>query len=148
MVGNPALAEINIHFRISWRKSHGYPYNDTTIRNGTLIGGDSMTCFSGCSGNVGSLQFVCTDYNDNEDWATGRNTITYAGCCWISTLNIGADGNWRLQTTVDMSTRTDTGLINRFPTVKMAPIVDLLSGCTYTIQLPVASQKSGLPVDF
>ncbi|XP_052280448.1 sushi, von Willebrand factor type A, EGF and pentraxin domain-containing protein 1-like [Dreissena polymorpha] len=142
---------IKVHFRISWRRSYSSHYycDDTIISNRTLIGTDSMTCFSGCTGNVGSLQFLCTDYNTgNDDWTTGRNTITYTpgvtaftfgytGCCWISTLVYGKDSSWQFQATVDMSVRNDTELINRSPTVEMAPIVVLLSGCTYTIQLPV-----------
>ncbi|KAH3836216.1 hypothetical protein DPMN_109587 [Dreissena polymorpha] len=142
---------IKVHFRISWRRSYSSHYycDDTIISNRTLIGTDSMTCFSGCTGNVGSLQFLCTDYNTgNDDWTTGRNTITYTpgstaftfgytSCCWISTLVYGRDSDWRFQATVDMSVRNDTGIINRSPTVEMAPIAVLLSGCTYTIQLPV-----------
>ncbi|XP_053391178.1 CUB and sushi domain-containing protein 3-like [Mercenaria mercenaria] len=142
-------SSITISFRISWRKTYeGNWCDESTITDGTLIGAGNLVCSSGCIGHVGSLAFQCTDYNDNDDWSTGRHDITYAvdstqfsfsfsDCCWISTLVVGAGGNWNVQATVDLSVRSDTERINSSPTVDMTPMLNLQHGCFYKIELPV-----------
>ncbi|XP_052796583.1 sushi, von Willebrand factor type A, EGF and pentraxin domain-containing protein 1-like isoform X2 [Mya arenaria] len=145
----PDSDSILIHFRISWRRSFSSSYNctDVTIASGTLIGDSSMTCFSGCSDVVGSLEFYCTDFDTTEDWTTGINTVRFtpsvsafsfgfSSCCWINGLEAGG-GSWSFKASVDLTLRSDTGLINRSPTVEMAPIVVLLQGCSYDLYLPV-----------
>ncbi|WAQ97902.1 CSMD3-like protein [Mya arenaria] len=133
----PDSDSILIHFRISWRRSGGHSCDDNTISSGSLIGSGTMSCLSGCTGDVGSLLYQCTDFDAIEDWTTGRYTVRYAGCCWISTLMVGADSSWSFKASVDLTLRSDTGLINRSPTVEMAPVVALLRGCDYVISLPV-----------
>ncbi|XP_052795625.1 sushi, von Willebrand factor type A, EGF and pentraxin domain-containing protein 1-like [Mya arenaria] len=145
---NKIGVKILIHFRISWRRSGGHSCDDNTISSGSLIGSGTMSCLSGCTGDVGSLLYQCTDYDATEDWTTGRYTVRYtpsvsvfsfgySACCWISTLIVGADSSWSFKASVDLTLRSDTGLINRSPTVEMAPVVALLRGCDYVISLPV-----------
>ncbi|XP_052794287.1 uncharacterized protein LOC128227619 isoform X2 [Mya arenaria] len=139
-----------IHFRISWRRSYSDHYfcNASTITSRALIGQDKLSCMKGCKGTVGSLMFQCTDYDATEDWTTGRYTVQYnasspsfsfgySSCCWISTLDRGANGAWSLKVTVDTTRRADTGRINRSPTVEMVPVLVLLEGCNYIINFPV-----------
>ncbi|KAK3612246.1 hypothetical protein CHS0354_039528 [Potamilus streckersoni] len=73
--------KILITFRISWRRSYEYTNivcNDNTIRDQNLIGvSDYMTCLKSCQGNIGSVQFYCTDYSEQEDWTSGKKSFTY-----------------------------------------------------------------------
>lgn len=72
------IFQITIRFRISWRRSSGGNWcDDDTISNHTLTGSGHIECFSGCTGNVGSLAFLCTDYSTTDDWSSGRNDIIY-----------------------------------------------------------------------
>ncbi|WAQ97895.1 hypothetical protein MAR_022268 [Mya arenaria] len=73
----PDSDSILIHFRISWRRSGGHSCDDNTISSGSLIGSGTMSCLSGCTGDVGSLLYQCTDYDATEDWTTGRYTVRY-----------------------------------------------------------------------
>ncbi|XP_053390686.1 uncharacterized protein LOC128553528 [Mercenaria mercenaria] len=139
---------IIVTFRISWRIGRAF-CNDTMIADGTLISGEgTMTCFSGCTGNVGSLKFYCTDYKA-EEWSFGRNSVIYvppssvkqfsfgfSGGNWIALLQGG--GSWSLRATVDLSMRSDNGKINTSPTVEMPPVVNWQTGCSYNLTLPVA----------
>ena len=46
--------------------------------SGDLIGpANTLQCRAGCSGVVGSMQFQCTDFSENEDWSSGQRTYTY-----------------------------------------------------------------------
>ena len=49
---------------------------DANIAAQTPIGSGSWTCYSGCSGTIGSTQFICTAYSVSENWAQGENTFT------------------------------------------------------------------------
>ena len=42
---------------------------------GTLIGIDHpLVCRSGCSGDIGSLQYQCTDFSVDENWSAGQGS--------------------------------------------------------------------------
>ena len=71
--------QIEVTHRIAWRRSwNGQTQCDTTtIANRVLLGFDSLTCQTGCSGTFGPLTFYCTDYSTSEDWTAGEGTFTY-----------------------------------------------------------------------
>ena len=69
-----------ITFRIGWRRSYNsYTFCDqNTISSGQLIGINGyLQCRDRCLGNIGSLQFRCTDFSTNEDWTIGTNSFQY-----------------------------------------------------------------------
>ena len=62
--------------RIAWRRDYGGTFcNATTVSAGTLIGSsDVFTCHVGCSGNIGSVRFQCTDFSVDENWSAGQGS--------------------------------------------------------------------------
>ena len=40
-------------------------------------GPDVLQCDVGCFGDIGSLEFFCTDFSLLEDWVTGGRSTTY-----------------------------------------------------------------------
>ena len=72
---------------MAWRRSwssNGCTDND--IGATRFFGLGSLTCASGCSGTVGTLQFYCTDFDAVEDWITGDYTYSYNIGTSISTF--------------------------------------------------------------
>ena len=145
---------MEVFFHISWRRSSGAggSCSSTTVQNGNLIGGGSLTCQSGCSGTVGSLAYQCTDFSASEDWSYGQNTliytfpssgtvtISYANCCWISPFS----SSWSLTTTFSMTPRSDTNVINSTPRASTSPVVRLQAGCTHEIVIPVSDPDNDI----
>ncbi|XP_053399313.1 deleted in malignant brain tumors 1 protein-like [Mercenaria mercenaria] len=143
--------EIIIDYRISWRMTYGSQFrcDDSIIQSGALVRAEgAVTCFEGCSGTLGDLSFQCTDYSTIEDWTSGKGRIVttlntanasfgFQGAAWISTLNVGADGSWKLRVSANLNVRRDTGTINSSPTAEITPIVRLQYGCNHTITIPV-----------
>ncbi|XP_071952867.1 integrin beta-like protein C [Antedon mediterranea] len=139
--------QIEISWRISWRRSSQY-CNETTIANQQLLGGGSLSCTNGCSGSV-SLSFYCTDFSTTEDWTTGVRSVlfsssgnktfvmSFTGGNWIGGLHIGSNGNWALPMSVDLTVRQDTGRPNSSPVSSVTPIVRLQHGCSHTFTIPV-----------
>ena len=69
--------------RIAWRRGWAGTFCDaSTVSAGTLIGpSGSFACTVGCSGNLGSVRFQCTDFSVSEDWSAGQGTneVTLSG---------------------------------------------------------------------
>ncbi|KAJ8025089.1 Teneurin-3 [Holothuria leucospilota] len=141
------LPPIEISFRVAWRRNSGGHFctaDDITSRN-LLRGEGSLSCTS--RGSCLSLSYVCTDFNEIENWSTGINSgqfqptipvfdIWFSGCCWISLRNGGS--SWDLGALVNLTVRSDTGLINSSPTTTTMPIVRFQRECNNTIQIPVS----------
>lgn len=60
-------------------------------------------------------------------------TLSDKGCCWI--LNLNAEMNWSLGTTVDMGTRSDTYNLNKSPIIATVPTIRIPQNCFTTLQL-------------
>ena len=60
----------------------------------------------------------------------------YSGCCWISTLIFGSDGDWDVLVRGNLTRREDTGQINSSPVSAMSPILRLQYGCRHVIRIP------------
>ncbi|KAL4240889.1 hypothetical protein ACF0H5_001671 [Mactra antiquata] len=152
----PNENEIIIDYRISWRLSYSSRHycDDNTILTGDELGGgsDTIECFSGCDVVIGTLTYQCTDYNVVEDWTSGKGSMTmdhlqnlqnssflfgFSGAAWISTLEVGADSDWRLQVWANVSVRADIGRMNTAPGAEITPIVRLQQGCNHTLTVPV-----------
>lgn len=71
--------QLEITHRMAWRRTSSSNTACNTADIGTirLFGSGSLTCRSGCSGTVGSLEFYCTDFDVVEDWVTGDRTYIY-----------------------------------------------------------------------
>ena len=65
--------------RIAWRRSssEGGRCTQSTIDNRVLLGGGTLSCRTGCSGNIGTLTYYCTDFSTAEDWSAGERTQIY-----------------------------------------------------------------------
>ena len=65
-----------ITHRIAWRRNsaEGGNCNAHTTAAGTLLGGGTLDCRSGCEGNIGSLQYQCTDFSVTDNWSAGQGS--------------------------------------------------------------------------
>lgn len=71
--------QIEISHRIGFRSSfENDSYECTTADLGTTrlydSRSDDLECRSGCSGDVGSMDFYCVDFDVIEDWTAGERT--------------------------------------------------------------------------
>lgn len=114
-----------IKFKISqgWRRSFfGSPVVGSTVNTGVFNYGD---------GGNANVNIVVTSVNTTEDWFYGEATLTrtyanpgtytafFANCCRISSLTNGPDGNFRVETVVNV------GSSNNSPVSAMPPIVNV-----------------------
>ena len=62
--------------RIAWRRDtrQGGNCDANTTAAGTLIGMGTLACRSGCSGEIGSLQYQCTDFSVDDNWSAGQGS--------------------------------------------------------------------------
>ncbi|CAC5402582.1 unnamed protein product [Mytilus coruscus] len=149
--------EVQITFRVSWRRdfSDHTKCDASTKDKHRLIGyntGD-MECLDGCmysTVKIGTMEFYCTDFSEDENWTSGENTLRYIfpesknhwyqfgfkGNAWISSIINMRGGDWMLRTTASLAIRNDTGKINSSPKSVMQPIVRLQFGCNHTITIP------------
>ena len=74
-----SVLQIEINFRIAWRRSFGGLFCDQEIIDDSerLIGSGSLDCRIGCIGNVGSMQFHCIDFSQIEDWTAGGRSYRF-----------------------------------------------------------------------
>ena len=81
------VMQIVVTHRIAWWRGWSGAFCDaSTVSAGTLIGpGHFLACTVGCSGNLVSLQYQCTDFSVNEDWSAGqgRNEVTLSGVAYF-----------------------------------------------------------------
>ena len=76
------LSQVEFTHRIAWKRGGDAFCDDTTISEGKLIGENgNLTCRKGCSGNIGSTKFNCTDFSVDEDWSAGEgsNVVNLTG---------------------------------------------------------------------
>ncbi|XP_052782927.1 protein serrate-like [Mya arenaria] len=114
----------------------------------------SWICVSGCPGNRTMVNanrpgFTCTGFDASQNWERTESTFSYVfpgpgpyvieftGGAWISELG---SGNWRLTTTVDLHTRSDTLAPNFSPVVPTKPVYYVQNGCKETLRLPVSDE--------
>ena len=74
-----------VSHRIAWRRGTAF-CDASTVAAGTLIGQSGFfACTIGCSGNLGSVRFQCTDFSVSEDWSAGQGTkeVTLSGVAYF-----------------------------------------------------------------
>ena len=61
-----------------WSSANGGMCNQTTVQRQTLLGGgdEVLTCASGCTGDIGVMDYSCTDFNE-PIWSNGERSYTY-----------------------------------------------------------------------
>ena len=60
-----------------WSSANGGMCNQTAVQHQTLLGGDEvLTCASGCTGDIGVMDYSCTDFNE-PNWSNGERSYTY-----------------------------------------------------------------------
>lgn len=148
-----ASVTIDVTQRYRWRRS--YELHDTYCDNSTINSREIVaavgyfTCRNGCTGSL-SVGGFCTDYSVSRDWTVSerihRISVPFARVleasfasthAWINSLVLGGGGNLeiraKLNLNVILAKRTD----NVSPESRMAPILNLLHGCSHTLSIPV-----------
>ncbi|XP_052782925.1 integrin beta-like protein C [Mya arenaria] len=109
-------------------------------------------CVSGCPvhGTIVNAKrpgLTCTGFEALQNWertestfsyvfpAPGPYVIEFTGGYWIGALG---SGDWRLLTTVNLHTRSDTLAPNTSPVVPSKPVYYVKYGCKETLRLPVS----------
>ncbi|XP_075934938.1 uncharacterized protein LOC142934294 [Anarhichas minor] len=60
--------------------------------------------------------------------------LRYLGCCWTQTRH-GLNNDWRLQSSLDLGSRSDTGKPNRSPDIAILPFLRVPENCSRTYEL-------------
>ncbi|KAL3883750.1 hypothetical protein ACJMK2_029984 [Sinanodonta woodiana] len=142
--------EIEIDFRISWRRSDTFCDESTIASRRYLLNRNSfLVCHKNCMGLMDYLTFYCTDFSSEDDWTSGKRSFRYtfpsnhinfefgfSGGNWIS-LVTGVDKRWSFSVRVDLANRSDKRRANSSPRTDMFPLVRLAYGCNHTITIPV-----------
>ena len=144
--------QIEISYRISWRRNNGGGVCQYNGQNITGIG--DLECQYGCSGDIRALSYICTDFSTNENWQYGGDsfsyvfpvngnnivTIGFTGFAWIAPFS----SNWNVSTTFSVVTRSDIGQINSSPRAVTAPVIRLQENCDHIIRLAVTDPDNDI----
>ena len=142
---------MEITYHISWRRNtaEGGFCTETVVMDADVIRcGGTLNCQAGCSGQVASGTYICTDFSLSENWSFGENRVTYdfsgsagntvtigfSGIAWISPFGT----SWNVPTTFSLVRRNDTGQINSTPRAKTSPVIRLQEGCNHTFPVAVS----------
>lgn len=60
----------------------------------------------------------------------------FASCCWITLNQRGGSASWEIRVKMDLSPRSDNGLINSSPISNMPPIIRVQRNCNGRIAVP------------
>ncbi|XP_053388454.1 uncharacterized protein LOC128551583 [Mercenaria mercenaria] len=143
---------VEFKYKLGWRFGEGAGCTQSLIGNYVNKDTYPWICTSGCGSSpvtLSSKGYVCAAASRIQDWeqgeysfrhtfkSDGRFTVSYESCCWIA-LNYGkGDGNWSLQTTVDLRTRSDLHVPNSSPLAAGKPTYTIKYGCTQKITIPI-----------
>ncbi|XP_069118968.1 integrin beta-like protein A [Argopecten irradians] len=148
---------VEFKFKMGW--SHGKGPGCTAAKIGqfvstSFISDDPWKCVKGCGGTtysrptVGPVYYYCTGASQAEDWEQGQNsfnytfpglgpyTISYTGTQWRP-LSYGHNGDWNLQTIVDLHQRSDTGRPNSSPITSNKPLFEVQFTCHHELKIPM-----------
>ncbi|XP_014867450.1 PREDICTED: uncharacterized protein LOC106932976 [Poecilia mexicana] len=115
------------------------------------------SCYTGNCGSATSRKLINIDSSTNtpsyeSQWCQTETVETWrvpsdkpfllraSSCCWITTRN--SVSNWKLESLVDLGTRSDTGEPNRSPDIAVLPFVRIPQNCPRTYKL-AASDADG-----
>ena len=142
-----------VEFTIStaWRTQFFFPSNSvalgTTVNSGYVFNfGEGVTValvLKVTSVDVANGWFFAESILTKDYVNPGNKIAFFENCCRLSNLQNGADGNFRVQTTVNVGTS------NNSPSTTLPPIINLQeeqSAATFTI--PVADPDTGDDVTF
>ncbi|KAL5008982.1 hypothetical protein ScPMuIL_014563 [Solemya velum] len=132
---------------------YGLGPNCTTDRKGQLAEpsskNETWNCYRGCSEtglSVGPLSHHCTFSDQKRGWEQGANSFIHAfagrgpfevgheGMRWPE-LSTGNTVSTKLETWVDLRTRSDTDQPNSSPFTASEPVHDAQFGCPFTLDL-------------
>ena len=73
--------QIQISHHISWTRTsnEGGDCDRTVISLRRLLGQGlgQLSCRAGCKGVIGTMDYHCTDFSEEEDWSVGRRSYLY-----------------------------------------------------------------------
>ncbi|XP_061434353.1 IgGFc-binding protein-like [Lethenteron reissneri] len=150
--------KVRFNYMLAWRRTsdEGAKCTDADIDSGALIKSkQKWKCREGCQGSY-SLNFVCTEQNENSNWMIGASSfefdvpaskptvVSFDDCCWVNALVQRAGGlveasewDWSLITVLNPGVRSDTGAPNVSPVTASKPLIRLKAGCTTVWNIPV-----------
>lgn len=146
--------QIQVRQRYSWRRSFGatcFCSDATIIAQGLIGDANTAACRSGTcpAWTVPSTRTSCTDFSVNIDVSSGeildlrtinRNvafSFGFVSGAWLSTLVVGANGNWNLITRINTFLRPD-GLLNSSPIATTLPIIYKAISVTHVHVVPLS----------
>lgn len=73
--------QIQVTHHISWTRTsnEGGDCDRTVIGFRRLLGQSVgiLSCREGCKGDIGTMDYFCTDFSFEEDWSVGRRSYLY-----------------------------------------------------------------------
>ncbi|XP_052078889.1 adhesion G protein-coupled receptor B1-like [Mytilus californianus] len=118
------------------------------LGNGTWCGEeDPLGCCNDC--NMTFRSYYCTSYNNDNtigemtryipSYETYDNKLIfgYEACCWKDLVEGGDLKTISMVTKVDLTIRTDTGMVNTSPISAIQPVVRVKQGCSFSIHIQV-----------
>lgn len=134
-IPDPTGSPLTVQFVVttSWR-SDAYECADLAFGDGTFGTGCTNNPQIGTGIDAAGLAYNTYRYVASHTYALpGDYTASLQGCCRISTLQNGADANYRVGAVLSLG-----GLNNAGPTASLAPLNTLQIGAIRTIAFPMA----------
>ncbi|XP_033733733.1 uncharacterized protein LOC117322896 [Pecten maximus] len=155
-----ANTPVNFRFRLAFGIGKG-PGCDKGLlgKPVTKLPNDFWECSSGCAsiGNITDVNYVCSSFDMLEAWEQGQDNfqhtfptkghfkVSYTGRTWLN-VNYGQSGDFHLQTSGDLRTRSDTGQPNSSPLTATMPVYQVPFGCKSTIDIPIVDPDDDVTV--
>jgi hypothetical protein len=159
---NGTFVTVEFKTNFGWTRSANETYtfcNETTIKNRILVGYPyPIYCRFSCTletlnnpsngiMQIGDTKTYCSSFNVIDDWIRGDKTFNYtipktdnyqasfSSSSWTTLVNGG--NMWELRVKLDVTNRSDTGLINTSPITQMPQYMKLRKDFRYQFEIPV-----------
>ncbi|OWF48342.1 Sushi, von Willebrand factor type A, EGF and pentraxin domain-containing protein 1 [Mizuhopecten yessoensis] len=151
---------VNFRFRLAYAIGKGPGCNKGLLgQSVTQLPNDFWECTTGCPSvrNITDVNYVCSSVDTVEAWEQGQDnfkytfpttgpfTVSYTGRTWLN-VSYGQSGDFHLQTTGDLRTRSDTGHPNSSPLTASMPVFQVPFGCKSTIDIPMVDPDDDVTV--
>ncbi|XP_071791435.1 uncharacterized protein [Asterias amurensis] len=148
---NPNHIQIFVRMNFRHEYSNGYLHEACTneaIEERTELSTEGS--FRVDDERISWAKYICTDYDETMDWSAGYYLLSYnmapgqtmaefnfQECCWPT--NVANNGNdqgngrgWNMVSTIDITSRPDTGRPNSPPVSGSFPVYRMYRGCKYS----------------
>ncbi|GFS02569.1 fibropellin-1-like [Elysia marginata] len=147
--------KVEFVFKMGWTYGMGPGCTETKIGqfvNGPISGDQTAwKCTQGCTGRpiISNASYYCMGANQLERWEQGQMSFNYTfsnpgpfvaafeGRKWMALGHGKGSGPWRIATTIDLRTRSDTNTSNSSPVALSQVIYYMQYDCHHELQIPV-----------